>query len=234
MINTLLRFVLSRPLSSALFALFVVSNAGWAIDSWNTNRELRRAKETQSDLILDVARADSVVHRVGERNDELLAGIAQMSEHMGRLARNLDATGSENARLTELLARANSELSDTGTVHFARDTVERQCRDCLMPGDSVTGRLQDSVFVMDWTFIPLDSLRARITADIRARMVSVELPDDRIAVFAESTTPNVEIVVERFEFTPPKAPDPGWDWSSGFWGVVIGIPLGVIGWEVIR
>lgn len=232
MIDMILSWLLKRPAAALLLSLLVFTNVGWAWDAWSSARELREAREAQSDLILDIARADSIANAVGERNENLLSDIQEMSTSMDGLARNLEATESENVRLTELLASARSEMADTGVI-VRVDTV-RTCVDCLIRGDQVSGVLTNDVFTIDWTFTALNQLRADIMAEIRARMVSVELPDDRIAVFAESMSPSVDIQVERFEFTPPSSPDISFHWGTA-WRVGLGAyGLGMLTWELVR
>lgn len=226
-------FTKERPFIALLFAVLVLSNVWWAVDSWISTRELREAREAQSDLLLDVAEADSVITRIGEENDDLFLALQDSSEKMRRLARNLDATQSDNARLTRLLANAQSEITDTGTVTQA-DTVVRECEECLYPGDSVTGHIEDGPFTLDWTFYAMNRLEARMRAEIRAQMVSVELPDDRLVVFAESDDPAVNLQVERFEFTPPERPEVGFHFGTAWKVGLVALPTGAFLWELAR
>lgn len=212
---------------AAIVAL--VSTLAWLgvryLDTQKANEALREATSTYA---LQLATREGIRARVAEERDELLATLADTTEAFGRVMARLERIQAENTRLARLLAIAETEETDTGTVHQATvDTAERPCEECLLPGDSVTGEWAGGAFTSDWTFVAMNRLRQQLSAEIRAEMVTTELPDGRVAIFPRSRTEGAELQVQEFIWDPPPPPNPTFDFGTALLSTPVGAALGL-------
>ena len=158
---------------------------------------------------------------------------AQMSERDSSLAELLQqnqALGGHVRTYTDVVANLHAALDTEAELRMATDTATG-----LTTPDSILAEFTDPVF-RAWVrckIIPA-SCNLEWSMSLKLTLLHNEMPDGRVAVFARSPDPRVELEVPTFYWLPPPAPRVGWHWPTFLKTGPPALLFGMALWEAMR
>ena len=152
--------------------------------------------------------------------DSALAGLLEQNQALGGTVRTY----------TDVVANLHVALETEAELRMATDTATGQS----VP-DSILAEFIDPVF-RAWVRCKIIPASCNLQWDMSLSLTLLhnEMPDGRLAVFARSPDPRVDLEVPTFYWLPPPPPRVGWHWPTFLKTAPLAAGIATLLWEVVR
>ena len=215
------------------FGLLVVALGGWG-QSCAAGREAAAVEEERARLATALLEEEAAAQgwelKYAQDSADWQAVVTEKDSALAGLLEQNQALGGHLRTYTDVVANLHAALDTEAELRMALDTVTGQS----VP-DSILAEFVDPVF-RAWVRCKIIPASCNLQWDMSLKLMLLhnEMPDGRLAVFARSPDPRIELTVPTFYWLPPPAAPVGWHWPTFLKTGPPALLFGMALWEAVR
>ncbi len=215
------------------FGLLVLALVGWG-QSCAAGREAAAVEAERARLATRLLEQEAAAQgwelRYAQDSTQWEARATEQDSTLALLLQQNRALGGTVRTYTDVVANLHVALETEASLRMATDTATG-----LSVPDSILAEFIDPVF-RAWVRCQIIPANCNLQWDMSLKLTLLhnEMPDGRLAVFARSPDPRIELTVPTFYWLPPPPPAVGWHWPTSLKTGPPALLFGMALWEVVR